>query len=60
MKHFENSTCVTNWSKCFQKLLIQSNVQDFYTIMNELDPELQLIFKELTININFIDITLGV
>ena len=28
--------------------------------MNELDPDLQLIFKELTININFLDINLKI
>ena len=31
----------------FHKWLIQFNIQDFYKIMNELDPDLQFIFKEL-------------
>ena len=42
----------------FHKWLIQFNIQDFYKIMNELDPDLQLIFEELTKNINFLDINL--
>ena len=28
------------------------NIQDFYEIMNEPDPDLQFIFEELTTNIN--------
>ena len=31
----------------FHKWLIQFNIQDFYKIMNELDPDLQFIFEEL-------------
>ena len=42
----------------FHKWLIQFNIQDFYKIMNELDPDLQFIFQELTKNINFLDINL--
>ena len=34
----------------FHKWLIQFNIQDFYKIMNELDPDLQFIFEELTKN----------
>ena len=32
----------------FHKWLIHFNIQDFYKIMNELEPDLQFIFKELT------------
>ena len=32
----------------FHKWLIQFNIQDFYKIMNELDPDLRLIFEEFT------------
>ena len=42
----------------FHKLLIQFNIQDFYKLMNELNPDLQFIFEELTENINFLDINL--
>ena len=31
----------------FHKWLIQFNIQDFYKIMNELDPDLQLFLKNL-------------
>ena len=34
----------------FHKWLIQFNIQDFYKLMNELDPDLQFIFEELTKN----------
>ena len=44
----------------FHKWLIQFNIQDFYKIMNELDPDLQFIFKELTKNISFLDINLKI
>ena len=44
----------------FHKWLIQFNIQDFYKIMNELDPDLQFIFEELTKNINFLDINLKI
>ena len=37
----------------FHKWLMQCNIQDFYKVKNELDPDLQFIFKELTKNINF-------
>ena len=39
---------------------MQFNIQDFYKIMNELDPDLQFIFKELTKNINFLDKSLKI
>ena len=42
----------------FHKWLIQFNIQDFYKLMNELDPDLQFIFEELTKNISFLDINL--
>ena len=43
----------------FNKWLIQfDNIHYFYKIMNELDPDLQFIFEELTTNITFLDITL--
>ena len=35
-------------------------VQDFYKIMNELNPDLQFIFEEFTTNINFLDINLKI
>ena len=44
----------------FHKWLIQFNIQDFYKLMNELDPDLQFIFKEFTKNINFLDINLKI
>ena len=44
----------------FHKWLIKFNIQDFYKIMNELDPDLQFIFEELTKNINFLDIDLKI
>ena len=31
----------------FHKWLMQFNIQDFYKIINELDPDLQFIFEEL-------------
>ena len=34
----------------FHKWLIQFNIQGFYKITNELDPDLQFIFEELTKN----------
>ena len=39
---------------------MQFNIQDFHKIMNELDPDLQFIFKGLTKNINFLDISLKI
>ena len=43
----------------FHKWLMQfNNIQDFYEVMNELDPDLQFIFEELTTNINFLNINL--
>ena len=39
----------------FHKWLMPFNIQDFYKIMNVLDPDLQVIFEELTKNINFLD-----
>ena len=44
----------------FHKWLIQFNIQDFSKIMNELDPDLKFIFKELTKNINFLGINLKI
>ena len=35
-------------------------VQDFYKIMNELNPDLQFIIEEFTTNINFLDINLKI
>ena len=43
----------------FHKWLMQFNIQDFYEIMNELDPDLQFTFEKLTKNINFLDISLN-
>ena len=37
----------------FLKWQIQFNIQDFYKIMNELDPDLQFIFKELNQKLKF-------
>ena len=31
----------------FHKWLIQFNIQDFYKLKNELDPDLQFIFREI-------------
>ena len=42
----------------FHKWLIQFNIQDFYKVMSEFDPDLRFIFEELTKNINFLDINL--
>ena len=44
----------------FHKWLIQFNIQDFYKLKNELDPDLQFIFVELTKNINFLDVNLKI
>ena len=44
----------------FHKWLIQFNIQYFYKLMNELHPDLQFIFEELTKNINFLDINLKI
>ena len=44
----------------FRKWLMQFNSQDFYKITNELDPDLQFIFEELTKNINFLNIILKI
>ena len=44
----------------FHKWLMQFNIQDFYKIVNELDPDLKIIFEELTKNINFLDINLKI
>ena len=44
----------------FHKWLIQFNIQDFFKIVNELDPDLKLIFEELTQKINFLDINLKI
>ena len=42
------------------KWLIRFNFQDFYKIMNELDPNFNFIFEELTKNINFLGINLKI
>ena len=39
---------------------MQFNIQDFFKIVNELDPDLKIIFEELTKNINFLDINLKI
>ena len=44
----------------FHKWLMQFNIQDFYKVMNELDPDLQFIFEKLNKNINFLDINLKI
>ena len=44
----------------FHKWLIQFNIQDFYKITNELDLDLQFIFKKFTKNINFLDVNLEI
>ena len=41
-------------------MAVQFNIQDFYKIMNELDPDLQVIFEELSKKINFLDINLKI
>ena len=35
-----------------------NNIQIFFKIINELGPDLQLIFEELTTNINFLNINI--
>ena len=42
------------------KWLTEFNIQDFYKITNELDPDLQIIFEDVTIGINFLDINLKI
>ena len=37
---------------------VYKSIQDFFKIMNELDPDLQFIFEELTTNINFLNINI--
>ena len=44
----------------FHKWLMQFNIQDFYKVMNELDPDLRFIFEKLNKNINFLDINLKI
>ena len=44
----------------FHKWMMQFNIQHFYKIMIELDPDLQLIFEESTSNINLLDINLKI
>ena len=44
----------------FPNWLTQFNIQDFYKSMNDLDPDFQFIFKELTTNINFLDRSLKI
>ena len=40
----------------FHKWSIKFNIQDFYKVMNEFDPDLQFVVDELTTNINFLNI----
>ena len=49
-----------NLDDVFHKWLTEFNIQDFYKVMNKLDPDLQFIFEELTANINFLDINLKI
>ena len=42
----------------FHKWLVKLNMQDFYKIMNELYPDLQFLFEELTTDIILFNINL--
>ena len=44
----------------FHKWLIKLNMQDFYKIMNELNPDLQFLFEELTTDIILFNINLKI
>ena len=44
----------------FPNWLTQFTIQDFYKSVNELDPDFQFTFEELTTNINFLGISLKI
>ena len=42
----------------FHTWLINFDIETFYKLINELDPDLKFIFEKLTTNINFLDINI--
>ena len=44
----------------FHTWLISFNIEPFYRLINELDPDLKFIFEKLTTDINFLDINIKI
>ena len=44
----------------FHTWLINFNIEPFYKLINELDPDLKFIFEKLTTDINFLDINIKI
>ena len=44
----------------FHTWLINSDIEPFYKLINELDPDLKFIFEKLTTDINFLDINIKI
>ena len=44
----------------FQTWLINFDIEPFYKLINELDPDLKFIFEKLTADINFLDINIKI
>ena len=44
----------------FQTWLINFDIEPFYKLINELDPDLKFIFEKLTTDINFLDINIKI
>ena len=44
----------------FQTWLINFDIEPFYKLINELDPDLKFIFENLTTDINFLDINIKI
>ena len=44
----------------FHKWLINFDIEPFYKLINELDPDLKNIFEKLTTDINFLDINIKI
>ena len=44
----------------FHKWLINFDIEPFYKLINELDPDLKFIFEKLTTDINFLDINIKI
>ena len=44
----------------FHTWLINFDIEPFYKLINELDPDLKFIFEKLTANVNFLDINIKI
>ena len=44
----------------FHTWLINFDIEPFYKLINELDPDLKFIFEKLTTNVNFLDINIKI